>query len=104
MVNQLAALENALQQEGNERSAVQQELASTRLMLGGLERSREIVQRDAAGASQEVSVLQARRVAVEQPWSRCLPVPAPILAARPSVRTRDLSPAIGDPVKTSAPE
>lgn len=64
LVGQLAALEDALQLEGAERNAAHQELASTRLMLGGIERSREIVQRDVAGATQQVATLQAKLLEV----------------------------------------
>ncbi|KAL1524944.1 hypothetical protein AB1Y20_019820 [Prymnesium parvum] len=62
LVAQLAALENALQQEGTERTVMQRELASTRQLLSGLERSRESIQRDAAGASHEITRLQAKLI------------------------------------------
>lgn len=60
LVRQLEATDGDARAALAERSAAEQQLASTQLVMGGLERSREVLQRDSASASRAVHALRAQ--------------------------------------------
>lgn len=63
LVRQLEAADGEFRAAAAEKQAAEQQLASTQLVLGGIERSREMIQRDSASASR---AMHALRVELEQ--------------------------------------
>ena len=60
LTRQLAAMDGEVRQADAERRDMSEQLTSTKLVLGGVERSREVTQRDSATAARNVALLSSR--------------------------------------------